>query len=91
MEDHPLPPDAVSLRDFRVNGHAVHCDGNQIVAFRVNGDNQRIGFCGHHTTGLTVDGQTYLFAENPVSMLMFTPVPEKRRVPNGAVFEIIVQ
>ena len=96
MEENPLPPDTISLKGFRVNGHTVDYDGNQIVAFRVsnkflvNDKKQQIGFCGHHTTGLTVNGQTYVFAENPIPLLMFTPVPEKRRVLGGAVFEILI-
>jgi len=90
MEENPLPPDTISLKNFRVNGHTVDYDGNQIVTFRVNDSGQLIGFCGHNTNKLTIDGQTFVFAENPVSMLMFTPVPEKRRVPGGAIFEINV-
>ena len=90
MEENPLPPDTISLKDFHVNGYTVSYEGNQLVAFRVNEDNQLIGFCGHNTTGLTVNGQTFPFAENPLPMLMFTPIPEKRRVADGAVFEILV-
>jgi len=90
MEENPLPPDTISLKDFHVNGHVVDYDGNQIVAFRTNADKQLIGFCGHNTTKLTVDGKTFTFAENPVPLLMFTPVPEIRRVPGGAIFEILV-
>ena len=90
MEENPLPPDTISLKNFHVNGHVVDYEGNQIVAFRVNDAGQLTGFCGHNTTGLTVDGQRFPFAENPVPLLMFTPVPEQRRVPGGAIFEINV-
>ena len=90
MEENPLPPDTISLKDFQVNGHTVGYEGNQIMAFRVNEAGQLIGFSGHNTTGLTINGQTFPFAENPIPMLVFTPVPEKRRVPGGAVFEINV-
>jgi hypothetical protein len=90
MEANPLPPDTISLKDFSVHGHNVSYDGNQIVAFRVNAEGQLIGFCGHNTTGLSVNGRTYVFAESPIPSLMFTPVPETRRVVNGAVFEINV-
>ena len=90
MAENPLPPDAVSLKNFHVNGHVVDYEGNQIVAFRMNDDKQLIGFCGHNTNKLTVDGQTYTFADSPIPLLMFTPVPEKRRVSGGAVFEILI-
>jgi hypothetical protein len=90
MEENPLPPDTISLKEFRVNGHTVSYDGNQIVAFRVNTDGQLSGFCGHNTAGINVNGQTYVFADKPIPSLMFTPVPEARRVANGAVGEINV-
>ena len=90
LEENPLPPDTISLKDFRVNGHTVRYEGNQILAFRVNSAGQLIGFCGHNTAGLSVNGQTYVFAETPMPTLLFTPVPEIRRVANGAVLELIV-
>jgi len=87
---HTLPTDAISLRDFRVNGHAVTCEGSGAVAFRVDPQGNLAAFAGYGCRQITVDGRTTVFAEKPLPFVMFAPVAVARRVPGGAIAQTVI-
>lgn len=86
----PPPSEELHLRDFRVNGHTVTYDGVQAVAFRVNEQGELIAFAGAASQQITVDGKTTVFADQPLPQMAWAPIPEARRVPNGAVWQVRV-
>jgi len=90
LAKNPLPPDNLTLKNFMVNGHEVDFDGVQFLAFRLGEDGNLLGFAGQGMKQVTIDGKTTVFSENPLGLLMFAPVPEQRRIPGGAIFEILV-
>ena len=90
LEKHPLPDDTLDLQMLKVNGHEVTYAGRQAVAFRVNSAGDLIGFAGAHANEITIDGRTFKFAEQPVPMIAWNPVPAIRQIPGGAIFQAIV-
>jgi hypothetical protein len=87
----PLPPNAVHLVNQRVNGHTVSYDGSGAMAFRVEADGQITAFAGGGSREITVNGRRTVFADKPVDMIGWAPVAAMRRVPNGAVLQIMVK
>jgi hypothetical protein len=87
MDKHPLPSDALNLTDFKVNGHNVTYNGNQCVAFRVDGQKNLMAFSGCGGTKIMIDGRETVFADAPFAQVAWAPVEEKRRVPGGAVVQ----
>jgi hypothetical protein len=87
----PLPPDPVELQERWVAGHRVSYRGKHVVAFRIDGAGNLHAFGGYETQGIRIDGREHRFADQPLDFLAFTPVPEARRVPGGAVMMIWVQ
>ncbi len=90
MQDHPLPADDLVLSGLQVNGHCIDYSGRQAVAFRTDRDGHLIAFVGSQSTQVTVDGQTWVFADQPMRLVAWAPVPERRRVAGGAVMQIMV-
>lgn len=86
----PPPSERVQLADYRVNGHRVTYEGDGALSFRVNAAGAMLGFAGQNTRGITVDGRAFTFAEAPLGQLAFAPVEEARRVPGGALMQILV-
>lgn len=86
LEQNPLPSDEIHLADFKINGHAVSYKGRHAMAFRVDASGNLIAFAGHDCAGITIDGRAFVFADSPVSLVSFAPVPEERRVEGGAVY-----
>lgn len=83
---HPaLPTDKIELRDFKVNGHCVTYDGTGVVAFRLDQQGRLIAFSGMNCRGITLDGRTTRFADQPVPLVEFAPIHPSRRVPGGAI------
>ena len=90
MEANPLPSDRLDLKDFKVNGHAVDFEGVSFLTYNTDANGNLRGFAGHGMKQITIDGKTTQFADQPLSFLMFAPVPEQRKVEGGAIFEITV-
>lgn len=92
MERHPLPPNDLKLKDFRVNGHSITFNGQGAMAFRVSEAGDLIAFAGSQCAKIVVDGRDFIFSdqEQPVHQIAWAPVPEGRRVPGGAVMQIMV-
>jgi hypothetical protein len=88
IDENPPPSEALQLRDFRVNGHTVSYDGSQVVTFRVDDNGDLIAFAGHGCRGITVDGRETVFADQPMPLVVWAPIPEERRVDGGAVAQI---
>jgi hypothetical protein len=91
MKAHPLPPDQMVLKEFKVQGHSVDYEGTDAMAFRGNEQGDLLAFAGHGCRQITVDGRTTVFAEQPLAFICFAPVVETRRVPGGAVGQIVIQ
>ena len=91
LERVPPPPEDIHLQDFHVNGHRVTYDGRSAVTFRVDRDGNLIGFAGNGCDGITVDGKTTVFAEREFNEIAWAPVPESRRVEDGAIFQLLVR
>ncbi len=87
---HPLPPDKLDLRDFKVGGHAVTYEGSGAVAFRLNRQGTLVAFAGSDCRQITVDGRAAVFAENPLSLVTFAPIAAAQRVPDGAIYQITI-
>lgn len=86
----PPPSDEIHLQGFQVQGHIVDYDGTGVMAFRVDDQGTLLAFAGHGCRQITVDGQTTVFAEQPLSLVSFAPVAEACRVPGGAVGQIAI-
>lgn len=86
----PPPSEALELRDMKVNGHTVTYDGQQAVTFRVNDAGDLIAFAGSACKQITIDGKTTVFADRDIPQLAWAPVREDRRVPGGAILQIMV-
>lgn len=91
FDGNPLPLNSVHLADMHVNGHTVRYDGTGAMAFRVDSDGHLVAFAGGGALEITVDGHRTVFADQPVERIGWAPVAEMRRVPNGAVLQIMVQ
>ncbi len=87
---HPLPPDDLILADFKVNGHAIDYTGKQAVAFRANEAGDLIAFAGVQSRQITIDGRTSVFADKPLPLVAWAPVPPQRRVDRGALLQLMV-
>jgi hypothetical protein len=90
MEAHPLPPDEIHLKDFKVNGHTVTYDGTGAVAFRIDKNGDLIAFSGGGSTKIMIDGREFIFADQPVGQIAWAPVPAERRVKGGAVLQMMI-
>lgn len=71
LEENPLPSADINIKKFKVNGHEVDFKGRLNMAFRTNDKNQLVAFEGHETKGVTIDGTTYKFSENPLKTIVF--------------------
>jgi hypothetical protein len=90
VASHTLPTDKLDLRDYKVHGHSLTYEGSGAVAFRVGPQGSLAAFAGHDCRQITVDGKTTVFAVAPLPFVMFAPLPEARRVPGGAIGEIVL-
>ncbi len=88
MADHPLAPDDLQLEAFKVNGHAVDYHGTRSVVFRVDQQGELIAFAGTGCAGITIDGHPFVFADKPLALVAWAPVPPSRRVAHGGLVQI---
>ncbi|MHB8955070.1 MAG: hypothetical protein ACYC4U_19010 [Pirellulaceae bacterium] len=90
LAQHPLPDDRLDLQALKVNGHEVTYCGRQVVSYRMNSTGELSGFAGVNCQQIVLDGRTFEFAEHPVPVIAWGPVPASRQVPGGAVFQAVV-
>ncbi len=83
-----LPSEALELDDFHVNGHTICYRGNRAVAFRVDESGTLVGFAGHGCERITIDGHETVFADRPMLSVAWAPVPDDRRVEDGAALQV---
>jgi hypothetical protein len=69
----------------------VSYEGTGAVAFRVNSRGELVALAGAHAREITVDGKRTVFADQAVDEIGWAPVAEPRRVPNGAIVQIMVR
>lgn len=84
-----LPSEAITLRDFAVNGHRVTYSGTGSMEFRVDAVGRLIGFHGKDADRISVDGRETVFADRAGTEVAWAPVPAERRTPGGAVIQAI--
>lgn len=77
LKENPMPPDDVSLNNFKVNGHTVTFRGKISVGFRLNDNQHLLAFDGRDCNGITLDGVEYRFTEKPFDRISFAPNPDK--------------
>jgi len=75
----PLPPENISLDNFRVNGHTLTYEGNLSMAFRTNGKDELIAFDGEDCRSLELDGTKHVFSEQNMKKIAFAPVLDAER------------
>ncbi|HQP98283.1 MAG TPA: hypothetical protein PLY86_07505 [bacterium] len=86
----PPPSDEIVLDGFRVNGHVINYRGRSAVTFRINKNSELIGFAGSGADRIAIDGKETVFGDRPLGEIAWAPVPQDRRVENGAVLQIRV-
>jgi hypothetical protein len=91
LAKNPLPPAALNLKDFSVNGHQVSFDGDLVVAYRLDDRALLTAFAGYNCRKILIDSREFVFASQPVSLAAWAPVLPARRVPGGAILEAWVQ
>ena len=79
-----LPSEQIALDAFKVNGHSVDYRGASAMAFRVDDQGRLIAFAGRGCREITIDGRQTVFADGPMPLVAWAPVPENRRVEGGA-------
>ncbi len=85
-----LPTEDIVLADAKINGHAVTYTGKKTLAFRVDDAGNLVAFSGEGAGRITIDGRETVFADKPMPLVAWAPVPEARRVQDGAVLLIRV-
>ncbi len=89
MKGIAMPSEAIELTEQRVNGHVVSFRGTWAMTFRVQ-EKALIAFAGSNCDRITVDGVETVFADRPIGQLAWAPVAQARRVPDGAVMQMMV-
>ena len=89
LEQNPPPSPELRLANYRVWGHTVDYHGHGPVTFRLDQAGKLIAFAGQRCTGITIDGRSWAFADEPVDTLAWAPVEERRLVVGGAVAQIV--
>jgi hypothetical protein len=87
----PPSSEKISLRGFKVNGHVVDYEGVHALAFRAGEAGGLRAFAGQKCREITVDGRKTVFAEREVEEIAWAPVAADRRVPGGALLQVMVR
>lgn len=90
LAQHPLPDDTLKLESLKINGREVTFNGRQAMAFRTNTAGDVIGFAGVDCNKITVDGRELIFADKPLPMIAWAPVPSGRQIPGSALWQAVV-
>ena len=85
-----LPPFTLSLKEAKINGHTIGYEGIGAMCFRVDSNGELIAFAGGSTKAVAIDGKVTEFADAPLPLVAWAPIPESRRVPGGAVWQAMV-
>jgi hypothetical protein len=86
LENNPPPSDALHLVEMKINGHEITYEGSQVVAFRMTDKGELLAFAGHDCRGILIDGKHFEFSDHSFPLIAFAPVPQERRVENGAIY-----
>ena len=62
-----LPPNEIMLEGAKLRGHAITYRGSELLSYAIKGG-RLSAFCGHGTTGITVDGKEYRFTDRPATL-----------------------
>jgi hypothetical protein len=76
IEANPVPDDAIELDRFRVAGDTVTYRGRHAVVWRKDAAGHLVGFSGIDSSGITLDGTAYAWADEPVSLAWHPLKPE---------------
>ncbi|MBI5832588.1 MAG: hypothetical protein HZB16_09825 [Armatimonadetes bacterium] len=87
----PAPSLDVRLKDLHVAGHTVTYSGVAPLAFRLDDQGRLIAFACSWADRVTIDGKEHVFADKPLSLISWAPVPDSRRVPGGALLQARIQ
>ena len=90
LDKMPPPSEQITLNGFSVNGHTIAYNGVNTLSYRVDANGALVGFCGESCNAITIDGKETKFADAPLGLIAYTPVPESRRVAGGAVMQLLV-
>ena len=60
------------------------------MAFRLDEQGNLVAFAGNQTNQITVNGRVFVFSDAPLPQIGWGPVEPKRRVPGGAVLQILI-
>jgi len=91
LAQNPPPSDEIHLAGFKVAGRTVDYDGRNAVAFRMNEAGNLIAFAGSGSATIVVDGIAHAFGDEPFGQAAWAPVAEARRVPGGAILQILAR
>ncbi len=83
-----LPSEKISLDGFKLNGHTIDYQGHRTMVFRVDESGVLLAFAGQGCREITVDGQKTVFADKPMPLVAWAPVPAERRVEGGATIVV---
>lgn len=91
MLTNPPPSDSLRLDNVMIQGRTVSYEGTGALAFRLDSRGELLAFAGNDTKGITVDGRRTILADTPLDQIGWAPIAEERRVPGGAVAQILAR
>ncbi|MCX8064230.1 MAG: hypothetical protein N3G21_03575 [Candidatus Hydrogenedentes bacterium] len=84
-----LPPHQIELTETKVWRHTITYSGSRAVVFRADESSNLLAFAGNNSKEITIDGKQYIFSDAPLNFIGWAPVPEERKVENGAIMILI--
>lgn len=69
MRNVQLPPHDITLENMALGGHRVSYQGEGILTYRYSEGEGLQGFAGRNTCGISIDGNTYTFTQNPSDLV----------------------
>lgn len=80
-----LPPLDITLDDLQIAGHRISYRGRDLLSYRLAGDatgaaGRLIACYAAGATGITIDGHTYTWSDQPIELL-FSPISPERLAP----------